>query len=163
MTIDAGTITLRFEYGNEEWANVINSGMGPTEVTGGVVHLPQGGTRQSRAAVTGGTFYEAAESGTGVFDEIQTMAQSLLPGLVFDAISGGINGAAERIKGLEEFMTNFGKSRLLVYAGEFSDNADEQAATNQIIDSFHAVLDSNISFDSLIEEIKSMIVSSLGE
>ena len=162
MTFNAGNVSLKFEYDNESWANIMNSGLGPTQVTGGTIQLPQGGTRESRAAVTGGTFTAAEEPSTGVFDEIQTMASTLFPDLVSEAISSGdIETASERIKDIEQFMTNLGKSRLTIQASEFSDNPDEAEATNQVIDSFRTVVDCNISFTGFVNEVQQVIANTL--
>lgn len=154
-----GTVTLQFEYGNEKWADIMNSGQGPQEVTGGMVDLPQGGQHQSEAVATGGVYREAAEPATGIFDEMYTMVSDIFKFWVGEEVTNGdFSGAAERIKSLESFLTEFGRSRLLVYMGE-CENDDEREATEQVIDSFHVVVTCDISFDSILEEIKNRIAS----
>ena len=52
-----------------------------------------------------------------------------------------INYAAPEIKSLEPFYTNLMVSRLLVIKDEFSDNEKEKKATEDVLDSIHAIID----------------------
>lgn len=155
---ELGTISLRFEYDNEAWANIMNNGQGPQLVTGGTVQLPQGGTRESGAAVTGGMYQEAAEPATGIIDELHTIIGDVFRDVAASELTSDIEGAAERIQSQEQFLTALGRSRLLVYLGE-CENEDEIAATEQVADSFHVFITCDISFAGVMDEIRSKLTA----
>jgi len=62
--------------------------------------------------------------------------------------------AEPEIKELEFFYTNLVKERLNVVAGEFSDNEKERKATEEVIDSVHAVITLDPPTVKLVYECK---------
>lgn len=77
IKIENNEITLTFECDNETWLSVINDGLEAPMVTGGNVNLPQGGTRQSKAAVTGGIYLAAKETASLARDNGLKISKSL--------------------------------------------------------------------------------------
>ena len=76
ITIDGTSISLSYECNNEVWLDIIDQGMEPTDVTGGRIKLPQGGERESKAAVTGGKYEAAKETATLAKENVMKMAES---------------------------------------------------------------------------------------
>ena len=160
-----GEVVASVSYGNPDWFDVVDGGMGATNVTGGSINLPQGGTRQSQAAVIGGTYFEASETGTGIKQEIETTIQSLISADLSEAInSGGFDGAPENIESYETFYTNLAKSRFLVAAGEIADNPDELAAAEQVANSIKVTITVSglPTTDEIKQDVIDMVKSAFG-
>lgn len=155
-----GHVELSVEFGEaESWAEDMESGIPAPEVTGGTIKLPLGGTRQSQAAATGGIYKAGSEAGTGVISEFMSMAESLLPSEV-SAEMQDLDGAPERIAELSVFFTNLLKNRISVYASEYSDNADEAAATATLINSATVVI--KVEGLPTTKELEKYIIQQLG-
>ena len=159
------TFSVKISYeitsANEEWRSVMENGQPAPSVTGGVVQLPQGGTRESRAAVTGGIFTEGSEAGSYAEENAKKIIESLMPAEIQDSLSNIIENGD--ISDLEFFLTNIAKSEYMKIAAEFSDNADEAQATEAVINSIKVTL--NVSGLPTKEEItaaaKELIMSML--
>ena len=78
ITIDPLTVKLDYEYKLETWFSIMNEGMPAPDVTGGMAKNPDDTEYQSKAVITGGKFYEGAESPTYAYDEALQMAKSLM-------------------------------------------------------------------------------------
>ena len=79
INFEDSSIIMSFEYDNEPWFEIMNEGMEAPEVTGEDVELPQGGTKESNAAVTGGEYLEGAESGSMAKENAMKIINSLFP------------------------------------------------------------------------------------
>lgn len=140
-TIKTFTITANYDITseNESWRGTIDEGMSAPSVTGGSIDLPQGGQRESKAAVTGGIFTEGSEAGSDAEGNARKIIDSILPEELGDTVQRMIDGDYS-VHDLEFFLTNIVKSQYQIVAGEYSDNPDEAIATQQVIDSLQVKL-----------------------
>lgn len=88
ITSEGTSLKMEFKTANDPWFEIMNEGMEAPEVTGGEIALPQGGTRESHAAVTGGVFYEGAEPDSMGAENAMKMIRSLFPEDVKEIITG---------------------------------------------------------------------------
>lgn len=133
------TISYEITSNNEEWRNSMDYGVPEPAVTGGSITLPQGGSRASIAAVTGGIFKAGSEAATYAEENAKKIIDSMLPGEIGDRLMDVIDGVGN-VEDIESFMTNIAKSQYMAIASEFSDNPDEAQATQQVIDSLQVKL-----------------------
>lgn len=139
MDMNSYTISISYhiESANEEWRGTMDEGQGPTEVTGGSINLPQGGTRQSRAAATGGQYNAAAEVGSQAEENGKKIINSNLKDIITPVLVHMIKGDSSGIQEINFFLTNIIRNEYIKTAAEFSDNPDEAEATKQVIDSVY--------------------------
>lgn len=117
------------------FTGIVENGQGPPEVTG-TVELPQGGSVASKSFGRNTTYGPGAEPGSHVQSDFETLWSSLLPGLARDCFSD-IDTAASRLQDLEFFGTNLLKNRYAAVQGEYTDNENEAAAFNIIMEGAH--------------------------
>ena len=136
MAIDSGTVKISVECDNPTWLEIINSGMEAPEVTGGIVHLPDGGIRMSKAAVTGGTYTAGAEPASYAMENgmkiLHSVATEEFRGIIAER---GLSCTASDLEASESFFTDILKNEFIKIADEYMDNPDETKATNEIIKS----------------------------
>lgn len=129
------TASAKITSANEEWRGVMDEGMSAPKVTGGTIQLPQGGTAQSKAAVTGGVFTEGSEAGSLAEENAMKIINSII---VEELQSNGkelIDNPDETINSIEFLLSNIAKSEYQKIAAEYSDNDNEAEATDQVINS----------------------------
>lgn len=163
MAMNNYTFSVSYEITseNEPWRTIMEEGLPAPEVTGGAIELPQGGTRQSKAAVTGGIFTEGSEASSYAEDNTKKMISSLLPEEIQSHIQSLLHG--DSISDVESFLTNLAKSEYSKIAGEFSDNEDESIATQEVIDSLKVKLTINglPSLEEIALQAKKEIIEKL--
>ena len=76
ISIDPPSIRLSYECKHEAWLTIMNEGMEPPDVTGGLINNPDGTQSKSKAAVTGSKYVEGAEPATYAFDNCMKIANS---------------------------------------------------------------------------------------
>lgn len=137
MDMNNFTLTISYEItsSNESWREIMDEGIAAPSVTGGEVNLPQGGTRPSKAAVTGGIFTEGSEAAGYAEENSKKIISSVLGDEVQNHITELLNGGS--VNDVEMFLTNIAKNEYIKIASEFKDNPDEIEATNQVIDSIY--------------------------
>ena len=128
------SVSYEITSDNEEWREQMETGMPAPKVTGGSINLPQGGTRPSKAAVIGGIFEEGSESATYAEQNSRNILDTILPQEIQNKISNLLENGND-LKDIEFFSSNIVKSEYNKIAGEFSDNVDEAAATDTVINS----------------------------
>ena len=163
MDMTSYTISVSYSItsGNENWRGQIDEGVDPPAVTGGSIDLPQGGSRQSKAAVTGGVYTAAAEVGAHAEENSKKIINSSLKEVVSPVIVNMIKGDSSGIQQIEFFLTNIVKNEYIKTAAEFSDNHDEAEATQQVIDSVHVVVE--ISGVPTEEEVMQTVTEKINE
>ena len=163
MDMNSYTISISYhiESANEKWRGTMDEGQGPTEVTGGWINLPQGGTRESGAAVTGGQYNAAAEVGSHAEENGKKIINTEMKEVITPVIVNMIQGDSGGIQEVEFFLTNVMKNEYMKTAAEFSDNPDEAEATQQVIDSIHVAVE--VSGLPSIEDIKQWAVQKIQE
>jgi len=137
MSTSNFTVTVSYEItsSNESWRELMDEGISPPSVTGGDIILPQGGTRPSRAAVTGGIFTEGSEAAGYAEENSKKIISSVINEEIQDHITELLSGGSAN--DIEMFLTNIVKNEYIKIASEFKDNPDEIEATNQVIDSIY--------------------------
>jgi len=156
MGINEGRITGRIVC-NHPWFKVMDKGMDAPEVTGGMIDLPQGGQRKSRAAVIGGVYEEGAEAGSRISENAMKIIGSVAPGDIQQLISeGGLDNAAQSIQDYGSgFCTNILKSEVAKAKGEM-DNKDEMKAAEEVEEEIHFVFE--VENMPTMDEIKQYVV-----
>jgi len=167
MDTNSYPITIMWEISsaNDDWRSAMDDGVPAPEVTGDIVHLPQGGTRKSKAAITGGIFTEGSEAAGHAEENSKKIISSVLPEEVQSRIMDLLNGGS--ISDIEFFVTNIAKNEYMKIANEFKDNPDEEKATDMVINSLHVSVSVtglpsmeeviNDAKLSIVEEVRSML------
>lgn len=144
------------------WFKIMDEGMDAPEVTGGMINLPQGGQRKSKAAVVGGTYSEGSEVGSMITEEsmnlINASAQEDIRGIISDV---GFDNAPQAIAEYgDTFCTNIVKSRVRIAKGEM-DNKDELKAADEVEDSIKFVFE--VESMPTTEDIKNYVTEKIKE
>ena len=163
MVINLGKASMVVECNNEEWLNVINSGMSAPFVSGGIVHLPQGGVRDSEAAVVGGTYLAGAEPASYALDNGMKIIKSVVVDEISNVISSkGLACKPEDIKDVENFLTNILKNEFVKTKDEYMDNPDEETATEQVLNSISVKITvDDFDMSQAKEEVRNFITNSI--
>ena len=151
-----GELSCWIEKDDSQWFfQAAESGQEAPEVTGGAIELPQGGSRQSRAAVTGGVFQEGAEIPIGIMENMQAKLQTIAPEELKSAFMSGDVHAAETL------LTGLIQTEIADVGQGFADNADEAEAVQNAIASVHVKTSSTITYDELIESAREEVMNQL--
>ena len=147
------SVSFEIVSDNEAWQGVMEEGMAAPYVSGGLIDLPQGGKRESEAAITGGFFEEGSENSTVAKDNAKKMVTMLLPELLKSYLKSYMQGGS--LQELENTLSDIARSEYQKIKDEFEDNPDEEEATRQVIESLHVKIE--IEGLPTYDEIKSKV------
>ena len=151
-----GELSCWIEKDDSQWFfHAAEEGQEAPEVTGGNIQLPQGGTRPSKAAVTGGVFEEGMEVPIDILENMQMKLQTIAPEELKEAfMSGNVHSA-------EAMLTGLIQTELADVSQGFADNADEAEAVSNAIASVHVKTNCTISYDELVEQAREEVMNRL--
>ena len=151
----SGTAYAKLNIPDSTMTDLLTKGQDPPIVTG-TVHLPQGGTRPSKAAVIAGQEYlEGAKEPTDIVDEMQRKLATIAPAEIKDAfMSGDIQTAKPLLTGLVQTSgVDIGQA--------YPENDDEAIAWQQWIQQVSVEVGADITKDELISRAKEEVLSYL--
>ena len=152
------TVSFEIVSGNAPWQDVMENGMEEPYVSGGLIDLPQGGHRESHAAVTGGVFEEGSENKTVANENAKRMVNMVLPELLKYYLKDYMQGGT--LEELENTLSDIVRDEYEKVKGEFEDNPDEEEATRQVIESLQVKIEVNglPTYDEIKSKVRNEVL-----